>query len=412
MVTNQIIIKKDGNHGVPDNPVIPFIEGDGIGPEISSAAKCVINAGIEAAYGKKRKILWKEFFAGEKGFNCTGSWLPEETLNAIKKYGIALKGPLTTPVGEGMRSINVQLRHSLDLYANVRPVRYIPSAPSPMKNPGSVNMVIFRENTEDLYAGIEWEAGSKDVLELIAIIKEKTGISLPEDSGIGIKPMSERKTKRLVARAISFALNNGFPSVTLMHKGNIMKFTEGAFRKWGYETAREMFAGKTLTEEELYGKYKGSCPRGMVVINDRIADNMFQEVLLKPENYHVIAAPNLNGDYLSDALAAQVGGLGIAPGANIGDNYAVFEAVHGTAPLLAGKDMANPLSLILSGVMMLEFMAWKESALIIEKAVENTMKKGRVTSDLAVQIKGATEVKCSEFAKEIINNLVSIGRDI
>ncbi len=405
MTTDRIIIKKDGSLEVPENPVIPFIEGDGIGPEIFSVLMVVINASVDAAYNGKRKIKWKEFPAGEKGFKNTESWLPEETVNAVKEYVVAVKGPLTTPVGEGIRSLNVQLRQSLDLYANIRPVRHFPLVPSPMKKPHHVNMVIFRENTEDVYAGIEWEAGSNDAKEMISIIEKRTGISLPHDSGIGIKPVSERKTKRLVARAISFALENDFPSVTLMHKGNIMKFTEGAFRKWGYETAENMFAEKTLTEDDLYDSYKGSCPEGMVVIKDRIADNLFQEILLRPESYHVIAAPNLNGDYLSDALAAQVGGLGIAPGANVGDHCAVFEAVHGTAPLLAGKDIANPLSLILSGVMMLEYMGWKEAAAMIEKAVEDTLKKGRVTNDLAVQMKGAVEVKCSEFGKEIINNL-------
>ncbi len=402
MSADRIVFNDDGRLSVPETPVITYIEGDGIGREVFGAARSVIDAAIHAAYMGGRKISWLEVTAGEKSFRQNGQWLPKETLETIRKYAVAVKGPLATPVGKGIRSINVQLRQQLDLYANIRPIRHINAVPSPVKNPHLVDIVIFRENTEDVYAGIEWAAGSDAVNDLISFIEQKTGILLPPDSGIGIKPMSEKKTKRLVAKAVSYAIENNRPSVTLMHKGNIMKYTEGAFRIWGYEVAGALFPDQTLTEDELYGRFKGEHPEGKVVIKDRIADNMFQEVLLRPENYHVIAAPNLNGDYLSDALAAQVGGLGIAPGANIGDQYAVFEAVHGTAPLLAGKDMANPLSLILSGSMMLNFIGWKEASEIITRAVETAVKNGRVTNDLAAQMEGVQEVKCSEFAEKTV----------
>ena len=400
-----IIKNINGTLKVPDFPIIPFIEGDGIGPDIWRAAKMVINSSVNAAYNNSRKISWLEIYAGEKGYKNTGEWLPEETLDAIRKYVVAIKGPLTTPVGKGIRSINVAIRQKLDLYACVRPVKYIDSVPSPMKCPEKVDMVIFRENTEDLYAGIEWEAGSNEAKNVISFLKEKMGVSLPDDTGIGIKPISERNTKRLVARAISYALENDCPSVTLMHKGNIMKFTEGAFRTWGYEIAKEMFGDKTITETQLYDTYNGKQPKGKVVIKDRIADMLFQQILLRPEEYDVIATPNLNGDYISDALAAQAGGLGMAPGANIGDTCAVFEATHGTAPKYADQDKVNPGSLILSGVMMLDYMGWKEASALIGNALKLTIKGGRVTYDLARQIKGATKIKCSEFAGEIIKNM-------
>ncbi len=400
-----IIKNINGALKVPDFPIIPFIEGDGIGPDIWQAAKMVINSSVHSAYNGSRKISWLEIYAGEKGYKNTGEWLPEETLDAIRKYVVAIKGPLTTPVGKGIRSINVAIRQKLDLYACVRPVKYIDSVPSPMKHPEKVDMVIFRENTEDLYAGIEWEAGSNEAKNVISFLKEKMGVSLPDDTGIGIKPISERNTKRLVARAISYALENDCPSVTLMHKGNIMKFTEGAFRTWGYEIAKEMFGDKTITETQLYDTYNGKQPKGKVVIKDRIADMLFQQILLRPEEYDVIATPNLNGDYISDALAAQAGGLGMAPGANIGDMCAVFEATHGTAPKYAGQDKVNPGSLILSGAMMLDYMGWKEASELIRNALKLTIESGRVTYDLARQIKGATKVKCSEFAVGIIENM-------
>jgi isocitrate dehydrogenase len=397
--------KKDGSIDVPDCPVIPFIEGDGIGPDIWHACKMVMNGAVEAAYKGKREIDWLEVFAGEKGFQKTGEWLPESTLKTIQEHVIAIKGPLTTPVGEGIRSLNVSIRQKLDLFACVRPVVYIDSVPSPMKHPEKINMVVFRENTEDVYAGIEWESESKQAQDVISFLKNEMGVSLPHDAGIGIKPISVKNTKRLVASAISYAIVNGCPSVTLMHKGNIMKFTEGAFSKWGYEVAKEKFAGSVITEDELYHTYNGVQPAGKVVIKDRIADMLFQQVLLRPEEYHVIATPNLNGDYISDALAAQVGGLGMAPGANIGDDCAVFEATHGTAPKYAGMDKVNPSSLILSGAMMFDYMGWTEASVLIREGIKKTIKAGTVTYDLARQIKGAKEVKCSKFAERIIEKL-------
>lgn len=392
----------DGTLNVPDFPLIPFIEGDGIGPDIWYATRMVIDGAVQTVYGGDKKIEWVEIYAGEKGYQKTGEWLSDKALKTIEEHVVAIKGPLTTPVGKGIRSLNVAIRQNLDLYACVRPVKYIDPVPSPMKSPEKVDMVIFRENTEDLYAGIEWEAGSEEAESVIAFLREKMGAKLPENAGIGIKPMSAKNTKRLVASAISYAINHGLPSVTLMHKGNIMKFTEGAFRTWGYEVAREMFGDKTITEAQLYDQYNGKQPEGTVVIKDRIADMLFQQVLLRPEEYHVIATPNLNGDYLSDSLAAQVGGLGMAPGANIGDKCAVFEATHGTAPKYAGMDKVNPSSLILSGAMMLDYMGWNEAAALIRKSLQSTIKEGTVTYDLARQIEGAKEVKCSEFGQWIV----------
>lgn len=405
--TDTIRKFENGTLAVPDYPVIPFIEGDGIGCDIWPAARKIIDSAVEAAYGRRRQISWIEVYAGEKAYQKTGQWLPDSTLETIRTHVVAIKGPLTTPVGEGIRSLNVAIRRLLDLYACVRPVKYIDPVPSPMKHPEKVDMVIFRENTEDVYAGIEWEAGSPEALRVISFLEQEMQIRLPEDSGIGIKPVSERNTKRLVAGAISYALDHHLPSVTLMHKGNIMKFTEGAFGRWGYEVAQEKFGDRTITEKELFDIHAGRQPEGKVVIKDRIADMMFQQVLLRPEEYQVIAAPNLNGDYLSDAVAAQVGGLGMAPGANIGDACAVFEATHGTVPKYAGMDKVNPGSLILSGAMMLDYLGWKPAADLIGKALQAAIRSGVVTYDLARQIDGATEVSCSQFAENIIRHIRS-----
>ncbi len=404
-IENRITISSDGTLNVPDTPQIPFIEGDGIGPEIWRATRMVIDAAVQKAYGGRKKISWVEVFAGEKGFEKTGNWLPDETLTQIQKHAVAIKGPLTTPVGKGIRSLNVTIRQKLDLYACVRPVKYIESVPSPVKKPESVNMVIFRENTEDLYAGIEYQAGSADAEKLRQFLNEQMGTALPADAGIGIKPISATNTKRLVARAIAYALDNGFTSVTLMHKGNIMKFTEGAFAQWGYEVAAEKFKDRIINEKELWDDYQGKQPEKKLVIKDRIADMLFQQVLLRPDEFGVIATPNLNGDYLSDALAAQVGGLGMAPGANIGDQCAVFEATHGTAPKYAGLDKVNPSSLILSGAMMLDHMGWREAARLIREALGATIKAKTVTYDLARQIREARQLKCSEFGQAIADRL-------
>jgi len=390
---------------VPNDPIIPFIKGDGTGPDIWNASVRVFDAAVSKAYKNKKRIHWREIFAGECAFNEYGEWLPQKTLDAIKKYKVAIKGPLTTPVGGGIRSLNVTLRQELDLYACVRPVRYFDGVPSPVKSPEKLNVVIFRENTEDVYAGIEYKKGTPEAKKLIAFLENELGKKVRKDSGIGIKPMSVFGSKRLVRRAIQYAIDKGKRSVTLMHKGNIMKFTEGAFREWGYEVAREEFPKFTVTEEDVHKKHNGVVPKGKIVIKDRIADAMFQQVLLRPEEYDVIATPNLNGDYISDACAAQVGGLGMAPGANIGDKAAVFEATHGTAPKYAGKDMVNPGSVVLSGVMMLEYLGWDEAADMIVKALEKTIQKKTVTYDLERQMKGAKLVKCSEFADEIIKNM-------
>ncbi|MDY0375424.1 MAG: isocitrate dehydrogenase (NADP(+)) [Desulfobacterium sp.] len=397
-------IRGEDAPGTVDFPVIPFVEGDGIGPDVWHAARMVLETGIEAAYGDKKKIQFVEVFAGEKSYKRSRQWLPQATLDAVKKYGIAIKGPLTTPVGEGQRSINVALRQELELFCGVRPIRYIPGVPSPVKSPELIDMVIFRENMEDLYRGIEWEAGSKDALEMIDFLS-KRGIELAPDTGIGVKPMSRSNTRRLVARAIEFAVQNNRTSVTLMHKGNIMKFTEGAFKRWGYEVAAEHFSDQTITEEELFERFDGNIPPGRIVIKDRIADNLFQQLLLRPDEYDVIAAPNLNGDYVSDALAAQVGGIGLSPGANMGDGIAFFEATHGTAPKYAGLDRVNPSSLILSGVMMLEYLGWNRAAEKITRALERTILEKIVTYDLARQIPGAVEVKCSAFARAVCDRL-------
>jgi len=384
---------------------VPFIEGDGTGPDIWKAARPVLEAAVRKAYGGKKAIGWQEVLAGEKAFAQTGQWLPAETLQAIRRYGIALKGPLTTPVGKGLRSLNVQLRQELDLYVCLRPVRYFQGVPSPMKRPELVDMVVFRENTEDVYAGLEWPAESPETWELIRWIKEKTGKILEIDTGIGIKPISRSGTRRLVRRAIQYALSHGKTSLTLVHKGNIMKFTEGAFCQWGYEVAQEEFPSETITEAEWRLSRDQAEGGSKLIIKDRIADMMFQQVLLRPEEYSVIAAPNLNGDYLSDALAAQVGGLGLAPGANIGDTCALFEATHGSAPQYAGQDKVNPGSLILSGALLLEHLGWVEAAELIYNGLQKTISEGIVTYDLARQMTGAREVSCSGFGQALIEHL-------
>ncbi len=390
---------------VPSNPNIGFIEGDGTGPDIWAAARPVFDAAVLRAYSGARKIHWFELLAGERAAKETGAPLPQETIDLIRKSVIAVKGPLTTPVGAGTRSLNVALRQILDLYACIRPVRYFSGLPSPVRHPERVNMTIFRENTEDVYAGIEWESGSVEAKQLTRFLFENFRVSLPENSGIGIKPMSPAGTKRLVRRAVSYAIERGCPSVTIVHKGNIMKFTEGAFRKWGFEVAQEEFGGRTVTEADLQLKFGGKIPDGAIVIKEQITDSMFQQVLLRPEEYSVIATSNLNGDYLSDALAAQVGGLGMAPGANVGDEAAVFEATHGTAPKYAGLDKVNPGSLILSGVMMFEHMGWIEAADLIRKAIERTIMDKIVTYDFARQMRSAKEVKCSEFGQALIEHM-------
>ena len=401
----KITINDDGSINVPDNPIIPFIEGDGIGPDIWQATRLVLDSAVEKSYSGRRAIAWKEILAGEKAFEKSGQWLPPETLQAIKEYVVAIKGPLTTPVGEGIRSLNVTLRQELDLYACVRPVRYFRGVPSPVKHPEYVDMVVFRENTEDVYAGIEWQEGTKEAQQVIDFLTNEMGKKIKPDSGIGIKPISRTGTFRLVRKAIQFALENHRPDVTLVHKGNIMKFTEGAFRNWGYELAQTEFGDVTISEQELWDKFNGKVPDGKIVIKDRIADAMFQQILLRPKEYSVLAMPNLNGDYMSDALAAQVGGLGMAPGANIGDGYALFEATHGTAPKYAGLDKVNPGSLILSGAMMLEYLGWTEARDKVHDALETAIGKKRVTYDLARQIEGATEIKCSEFAQAVVDSM-------
>ncbi len=395
---------QDGRLAVPARPVIPFIEGDGTGPDIWRATRAVLDAAVAKSYGGSRSIAWFEVFAGEKAKDGFGEWLPEDTLSAIRRYRVAIKGPLTTPVGGGIRSLNVALRQLLDLYACVRPVRYFEGVPSPVKEPGKVDMVIFRENTEDIYAGIEWPSGSPEAKRVIDFLAE-LGKKVRPDSGIGIKPVSTFGSKRLVRKALEYAVANGRKSITLVHKGNIMKFTEGAFKDWGYEVAAQEFGSHTLTEAQLWDELGGKVPAGKIVIKDRITDAMFQQVLLRPDEYDVLATTNLNGDYLSDALAAQVGGLGMAPGSNEGDGYAVFEATHGTAPKYAGQDKVNPGSLILSGVMLLRWLGWVEAGDAIERALATTIGQKRVTYDLERQTAGATLLKTSEFGAAIIENL-------
>lgn len=390
-----------GKVEVPDDPIVPFVEGDGIGRDITKATHRVVNAAVEKSYGGKRKIHWWEIYAGDKAQEKYGELLPKDTLKAVEDYKVVIKGPLTTPVGGGFRSLNVTLRQVLDLYGCVRPVKYYPGVPSPVRQPEKMNVVIFRENTEDVYAGVEWKAESEQARKVLGWINENMGTKIRLESGVGIKPISKFASQRLVRMAIQYALRHKKKSVTLVHKGNIQKFTEGAFRDWGYELARTEFGNQTVPEEQLGQQSAGE----KVVIKDRIADSMFQQILTRTDEYEVIATTNLNGDYLSDACAAQVGGLGIAPGANIGDEAALFEATHGTAPKYADKDMINPGSLLLSAVMMLEFMEWQEAADSIEAAFTKTIQQKKVTYDLARQMEGATELKTSEFATAIIENL-------
>jgi len=443
---------------VPDRPILPFIEGDGTGRDIWKAARRVFDGAVEQAYGDRRRVVWFEIFAGEKAFNAFKEWLPQDTVDAIRDFRVAIKGPLTTPVGGGIRSLNVALRQILDLYACVRPVRYIPGVPSPMKHPERMNVVIFRENTEDVYAGIEWPAGTPEVKRLLDFLNHEmlrgTGKQIRWDSGVGIKPISPTGTKRLVRRAIRYAIENHRPVVTLVHKGNIQKFTEGAFRDWGYELAREEFRAFIVTEREswildnqdrnpnltveqnaamiepglenateafqreVYAEVKGVLDtlyathgRGQwkkkILVNDRIADSVFQQVVTRADEYSVFATPNLNGDYLSDACAAQIGGLGLAPGANIGDGYGCFEATHGTAPKYADKDVINPSAVMLAGAMMFEFLGWQEAARLVEDGIARTIQQKRVTYDLERLMEGATKVRTSEFASAIIENMAS-----
>ncbi len=448
----------NGRFAVPDNPIIPFIEGDGTGRDIWKASRRVFDAAVQKAYGSRRRVAWYEVFAGEKAMTQFNSWLPDDTVAAIRDLRVSIKGPLTTPVGGGIRSLNVALRQILDLYACVRPVKYYKGTPSPVKHPERMNVVIFRENTEDVYAGIEWKEGTAEVKKLIAFLNNEmlkgTKKQIRLDSGIGIKPISVTGTKRLVRKAIQFALENNRKSVTLVHKGNIQKFTEGAFREWGYELATEEFRDKVVTEREswaidnkdknpnitieqnaalvepglefaatefrdaVYKEVKGILDKiyathgkgawkKKLMINDRIADSIFQQVVTRADEYTVLATPNLNGDYISDACAAQIGGLGIAPGANIGDEHAIFEATHGTAPKYADKDVINPGSVILSGVMMFDFMGWKEAARLIEDGLEATISQKKVTYDFERLMEGATKLKTSEFGDAIIGNMTS-----
>jgi len=389
---------------VPDQPIIPFIEGDGTGPDIWRASVRVFDAAVERAYGGKRRIHWMEVLAGEKAFNQTGEWMPAESLEAVREFKIAIKGPLTTPVGGGIRSLNVALRQELDLYACIRPVRYFQGVGAPVKHPEKVDIVIFRENIEDVYSGIEFKAGSPEAEKLREFIETEFKKKIRPQSAIGIKPMSAFGSKRLIEMALRYAIRNQRPHVTMMHKGNIMKFTEGGFRDWGYELAKEKFGDAVVSEADLE-KAGGKARADAVVLKDRIADSMFQQILLRPEEYSVVATPNLNGDYISDALAAEVGGLGIAPGGNVGDDAAVFEATHGTAPKYAGKDKINPGSVILSGVMMLEQMGWDEPAKLIVKGLEKAIAAKTVTYDLARQMQGATEVSTTGFGDAIIKGM-------
>jgi len=390
---------------VPDRPIVPFIEGDGSGRDIWKAAKAVIDAAVAKAYGGSREIAWYEVFAGEKAYDRFGEWLPADTVDAIREFCVAIKGPLTTPVGGGIRSLNVALRQLMTLYSCVRPVKWYPGVPSPMKDPGKLDVVIFRENTEDVYAGIEWEQGTGEAARVIEFLNGEMGRGILADSGVGIKPVSITGSKRLVRAAIQYAVDNGRSSVTLVHKGNIQKFTEGAFRDWGYEVATEEFRDVCVTEAEVWDSGDGTVPDGKILVKDRIADAMFQQVLLRPSEYDVIATTNLNGDYLSDACAAQVGGLGLAPGANIGDGQALFEATHGTAPKYADKDVINPSSVILSGVMMLDHLGWKEAARLVESGMTGAIAAKTVTYDLHRQMEGATKLGCSQFGAAVIRHM-------
>ncbi|MGH9416843.1 MAG: isocitrate dehydrogenase (NADP(+)) [Terriglobales bacterium] len=404
----EIIQAQNGRFLVPDHPIIPFVEGDGTGPDIWRASRPVWDTAVDLCYGGRCRIAWYEVFAGEKAFHRFSEWLPDDTVQAARDFRVAIKGPLTTPVGGGIRSLNVSIRQQMDLYACVRPVRYYTGVPSPVKEPEALDVIIFRENTEDVYAGIEFKEGTPEAHKLIALLKSDFGKSVRQDSGIGIKPVSITGSQRLVRQAIRHAIEQAKTTVTLVHKGNIQKFTEGAFRDWGYQVATGEFRDHCVTEAELAeAPYLGKLPPGKILVNDRIADSMFQQILLRPRDYQVICTTNLNGDYLSDACAAQVGGLGLAPGANVSDEYAFFEATHGTAPKYAGKDVINPGSLILSGVMMLHALGWHEAASLAEAGLAATIQQGRVTYDLARQMPGATQLKTSEFSTAIISNMRS-----
>ena len=394
----------DGQLVVPHNPIIPVIEGDGIGRDIMKATRNVVDTAVQTAYNGEKRIVWFDIYAGENAMAKYNEWLPQDTFDAIEYFRVALKGPLTTPVGGGFRSLNVTLRQVLELYACVRPVRYFQGVPAPVTHPEKMDVVIFRENTEDVYAGIEWEQGTPEVKKFIELLRTEMGVEVREDSGIGIKPISIFATKRLTRMAIQYAIDHGRPSVTFVHKGNIMKFTEGAFCAWGYELAKEEFAEQTITEDELYSDYDGKCPDGKIIVNDRIADSMLQQILTRTDEYDVIVTPNLNGDYLSDAAAAQVGGIGMAPGGNLSDEVALFEATHGTAPKYTDQDVVNPGSLILSAVMMLEHIGWHEAADLIIAGLEKTILQKRVTYDLERLMEGATKVRTSEFGTAIIEN--------
>lgn len=399
-------ITSDTNQlNVPNNPIIPFIEGDGIGPDITRAMRHVIDGSVQKAYGGEKQIAWMEIYAGEKANDVTGSYLPDETLDAIKEFSVAIKGPLTTPVGGGFRSLNVSLRQLLNLFACVRPVRYYNGTPSPLKHPEYTDITIFRENMEDTYKGIEWEAGTSDAKKVTNFLKSEFDIDLADDTGLGLKPISRTGSQRLIRKAIQYAIDHKRHTVTMMHKGNIMKFTEGAFQKWGYELAKEEFADVVIAESDLWDKHNGKMPEGKILLNDRIADITFQHVLLRPKEYSVVACPNLNGDYLSDALAAQVGGMGMAPGANISDTVALFEATHGTAPKYANQNKVNPTSLILSAMMMMQHIGWHEAADLIAKGVEGSIQNKTVTYDLARQMDGATKVSTSDFGEAIVANM-------
>jgi isocitrate dehydrogenase len=399
---SEKITIKNGSLNIPDHPIIPFIEGDGTGPDIWRATRMVVDAAVAKAYNQRKAIQWKEVLAGEKAFKQTGEWLPAETLTEIKEHIVAIKGPLTTPIGGGFRSLNVTLRQDLDLFACVRPVRWFKGVASPVKHPEKVNAVIYRENTEDIYMGIEWSNDSVECAKVRNFLNKEMGCNITEDSGIGIKPISKTGSERIARKAMLHALENNRKTVTFVHKGNIMKYTEGAFKDWCYNLVKTEFRDKIVTEDEVS---EGASREGKILVNDRIADNMFQQILTRPDEYEVIVATNLNGDYLSDAVAAQVGGLGMAPGANIGDFVGVFEATHGTAPKYAGLDKVNPGSLILSAVMMLDYIGWHEAARMIENAIEKTIGDKIVTYDIARQMEGAQEVKASGFATAIVANL-------
>jgi len=400
------ITVQEGRLVVPDHPIVAWIEGDGIGPDIMRASMRMWDAAIEKVYGGRRRIAWMEIYAGEKAAaRYGGDYFPAETLTALQEFYVGIKGPLTTPIGGGFRSLNVAFRQELDLYACIRPVKWYPGVPSPLRHPEDVDVVIFRENTEDVYAGIEYRAGSPEAQKLERFLREEMGAEFVPNSGLGIKPMSEFGTKRLVRKAIQYALDAGRKTVTLVHKGNIQKFTEGAFMQWGYQVARDEFGAVTITEQQLWDEHRGQQPEDKIVIKDRIADIMFQQMLLRPAEFDVVATPNLNGDYLSDAVAAEVGGVGIAPGANIADYVALFEATHGTAPKYAGQDKVNPGSLLLSGVMMLDYMGWGEAARAIEQGYTRTVADKIVTYDFARQMEDAREVRTSEFASAVIERL-------